>query len=176
MFKQNEKTEAKRCFLKCDCMRFSPAEISTINTVNSQKYIEITRENSVISLLFSYLDLNFDVLQAATGNRYADSNDMKLVILGPIGLFSIYKLTASWRKHREDISHAHIISVLYELLTSAIGSDDLSIGFDRCRDSRENDLLINKNIKGKLILEFFFGIFSVLLNTNKKLFTVWDFK
>ena len=36
-------------------------------------------------------------------------------------------------KHLQDISHAHIVSLLYKLITSARGSDDLSIGFDRDR-------------------------------------------
>ena len=73
-------------------------------------YIYIPRGNSVISLLNSYLDLNFDVLQDATNNRYADGNDIRLVNFGPIGLFSKYKLTTSSGKHLEDISHAHIVS------------------------------------------------------------------
>ena len=72
MFKLSEKYEIGRKILKCDFIRLSPSEISTINTPNSQKYINIPREDSVISLLNSYLELNYDVLQAATGNRYPD--------------------------------------------------------------------------------------------------------
>ena len=75
MFKLNEKYEVDRSILKCDYIRYSPAEISTINTANSQIYNILPREDSVISLLNKYLDLNFDVLHAATGNRYADGND-----------------------------------------------------------------------------------------------------
>ena len=37
-------------------------------------------------------------------------------------------------KDLEDISQAHIISLMYKLITSAKDSDDLSIGFDRSRD------------------------------------------
>ena len=47
----------------------------------------------------SYLDLNFDVLKAATDGRYADNDDIRLVNLGPIALFSAYKLTTSTDKH-----------------------------------------------------------------------------
>ena len=82
-------------------------------------------------MINSYLDLNFDVLHAATNNRYADNNDIRLDNLGPIALFSIYKLTTSSGKHLEDINHAHIVSLMYRLITSARGSNDLSIGFDR---------------------------------------------
>ena len=83
MFKLNEKYKVKRSILKCEYIRCSPSEISTINTANSHIFFGIASENSVISLLSSYLDLNFDVLSAASGNRYADGNDISLVNLGP---------------------------------------------------------------------------------------------
>ena len=150
MFKLNEKYEINRDILKCDYIRYSPSEISTINTANSQVYINIPREDSVISLLNSYLELNFDVLHAAApNNRYADGNDIRLVNLGPIALFSNYKLTSSSGKHLENIDHAHIVSLMYKLLSSSKGSDDLSIGFDRDRTRRRNELTNNKNIRGK---------------------------
>ena len=80
MFKLSENYEIDRRILKCDYIRFSPAEISTINTANSQTYINIPREGSVISLLNNYLELNFDVLKAGTNNRYADAEDIRLAI------------------------------------------------------------------------------------------------
>ena len=95
MFKLSEKYSINRDILKCDYRRYSPSERSTINTPNSQVYINIPREDSVIALLNSYLELNFDVLQAATNNRYVDGNDVRLVNLGPIALFSNFKLTTS---------------------------------------------------------------------------------
>ena len=84
MFKLNQKYEINRDILKCVFIRYSPSEISTINTANSQVYNIIPREDSVISLLNSYLELNFDVLHAATNNRYVDVNDITLVNLGSI--------------------------------------------------------------------------------------------
>ena len=88
MFKLSENYEVDRRILKCDYIRYSPAEISTINTANSQIYINIPREDSIISLLNSYIELNFDVLRADNSNRYVDTNDIRLVNLGPIALFS----------------------------------------------------------------------------------------
>ena len=149
MFKLSENYEIDRRILKCDYIRYSPAEISTINTANSQIYINIPREDSVISLLNSYLELNFDVLHAVDNTRYVNGNNIKLVNLGSIALFSNYKLTTSSGKHLEDISHAHIVSLMYKLLTSSKDSDDLSIGFDRNHDKRQRELTNNKNIKGK---------------------------
>ena len=97
----------------------------------------------------SYIEIKFDVLQAATDNRYVDANDIRLVNLGPIALFSSYKLTTSSGKHLEEISHAHIVSLMYKLLTLSKDSDDLSFGFNRNRDKRKRELTNNKNIKGK---------------------------
>ena len=96
MLKLSENYEVDQKFLKCDYIRYSPAEISTINAANSQIYINTPREDSVISLLDSYLELNFDVLQAVTDNRYVDANDIRLVNLGPI----IHSLIKSYQ-HRQ---------------------------------------------------------------------------
>ena len=149
MFKLSEKYSINRDILKCDYIRYSPSEISTINTPNSQVYINIPTEDSVISLLNSYLELNFDVLHAATNNRYVDGIDIRIVNMGPIALFSNYKLTTSSGKPLENIDHAHIVSLMYKLLTTSKGSDDLSIGFDRDRGRRQRELTNNKTQKGK---------------------------
>ena len=149
MFKLSEKHEVDRKILKCDYIRYSPSEISTINTPNSQIYINIPREDSVISLLNSYIELSFDVLKAATSNRYADADDIQLINLGPIALFSNYRLTTSSGKHLENIDNAHIVCLMYKLLSSSRDSDDLSIGFDRSRDRRKREVNNIKTQKGK---------------------------
>ena len=149
MFKLNEKFEVKRNILKCDFIRFSPAEISTINTANSKIYNIILREFSVIFLLKSYIELDFVVLHTASGNRYADGNEIRLVNLGSIALFSYCKLTTSSGKHIKDISYAHIVSLMFKLIKSNRGSDHLSNGFNRDRNRRQRELTNEKNIKGK---------------------------
>ena len=55
MFKLSENHEVDRRILKCDYIRYSPAQISTINTANSEIYINIPRDDSVNSLLNSYI-------------------------------------------------------------------------------------------------------------------------
>ena len=149
MFRLSEKYQIDRRILKCDFIRYSPSEISTINTANSQIYINIPREDSLISLLNSYIDLNFDVLNATTNNRYADGAVIWLINLAAIALFSNFRLTTSSGKHLENIDHAHKVSLMYKLLTSSRDSDDLSIGFDRDRNKRKRELNNNKNIKDK---------------------------
>ena len=49
-------------------------------------YVNVPRKYSVISFLICCFDFNFDVLHAATGNRFADANDIRLVNLGPLSL------------------------------------------------------------------------------------------
>ena len=161
MFELNENYEVYRSNLKCDYIRYSSSEISTINTANSQIYINIPRRDSVISLLNCYVALNFDVFYAASSDTYRDGSDIRLVNLGPIALFTKYKLRTSSRKHLEDTRRAHIVSVMYKLTTSAKDTDDLSFGFDRDRDRRQRELNKNKNKKGKyhvrIMLKDFFG-------------------
>ena len=149
MFKLNENYEVDRRILKSDYIRYSPAEISTTNTPKSQIYFNKPREDSVISLLNSYLDLDFEVIKRADNSRYANGNDIRLVNLGSTDLFSNFKLTTSSGKHLEDINHSHIISLMYKLITSSKDSKALFIGFDRSRNRRKDDLAPYKNIKGK---------------------------
>ena len=152
MFKLNEKHEINRNILKCDYIQYSQSETSTLNTASSQGFINISRHYSVISLLNTYLDLKFDVLHVATGLRYADGNDIRLINLGPIALFSNYKLTRSSGKHLEDISHAHIVSLMQKFVTISRVGNDLSNGFDRKRDGRQQELTNDKTQKGKFHL------------------------
>ena len=149
MFKLIEKYEINGNISKGEHKRYSPGEICTINTANCQIYIKIIREDSVISLLKSYLDLSFDVLHAVTVNKYVDINDIRLFNLRPVALFSNFKLTTSSGKHLEDINFAHIVYLMYKLLTSNKGSDDLSLGFERGSGRRQRECTNNKNVNEK---------------------------
>ena len=73
---------------------------------------------------------------------------MKLVNLGPTASFSTYNLTTSSGNHFEDVSHAHIVSLMYKLITSSRWSDDLSIGFYRNRLREQQELTNNKKKNG----------------------------
>ena len=154
MFKLNENYEVYRKILKQEYVRYLLAETSTINNHDSQIYINISREDSNISLLNSYLDLNFDVIERIDNSRHGNGNDIQLVNLRSIALFSSFKLTTSSGKHLEYNNHAHIVSLMCELISSSRGSDGLSICFDRDRNRRRNQLTNNEIIKGK----YHFGI------------------
>ena len=96
-----------------------------------------------------------------------DGDDIRLYILLPISLFSIYKLTLSSGKHLEEINHAHIACSMYKLITSSKGSDDLSIDSDRDCNRRQRELINNKYIKGKYHVTIMLKVIF-LLNTKKK--------
>ena len=117
-------------------------------------------------MLNSYLDYNFDVVHATTKNRFVDGNDIRLINLGSIALFSNYKLTTSSRKHLEDISHADIVSLMYKVRTSAKKTEYLSNGFAHDRVKRQRELTKNKNRKKNTTSEGIQKILLVLLNTN----------
>ena len=120
-----------------------------MNTHKSQIFINFPRQDSVIYLVKSYFDLNFDVIKKDVISRYSNGNEIRLIYQGPITLFSNSKLTTSSGKHLEDISHTHVVSLMFNLLTSSKVSDDFSIGFDRDRGRRKNEMNNNKDINGK---------------------------
>ena len=161
MFRLNENFEIDRRNLKCENIRYSHAETSTINTPNSQIFITLPIEGSVTSLINSYLDLNFEVIKKTDDSRYANGDAIRLVNLGPIALFSNFKLTTSSGKHLREISHAHLVLLMYKLIISSEDDDDLSIGFDHSRNRRKDELSLTKNKRGKyhlrILLKDVFG-------------------
>ena len=72
----------------------------------------------------------------------------------PIAVFSNISLKTSSGKHLEDNNNAHIVFLLYNRITSAKESDNLSIGFDRYRGRRRDELTEIRNIKGKFHVRF----------------------
>ena len=75
-------------------------------------------------------------------------------------------MTTSSGKHFEDVSHAHIISLMYELVISAEVTDDLSVGLDRHRNRRQQELTNNKE-KVISILELCSSMSSALQRVKK---------
>ena len=82
-------------------------------------------------------------------------------------LYSNFKLTTSSGKHLEDVSHTHIVPLMYKLITSSKDSDDISIGFDRNRGRRQDELTETKNVKKSFILKLCSKTSLVLQNVKK---------
>ena len=100
-------------------------------------------------MLNSYFELKFAFVKRADNSSYANGNNIRLVILGPIALFSKIMLTTSSGKHLEDFSHAHIASSIYKLISNAKDTYDFSLGFDNRCDRRRDELTGNENVKRK---------------------------
>ena len=67
-----------------------------VNGDNVQIFIDIPIEDGHISLKGSYLEFDFNVThKAGAHTRYADGDHTRLVNLGPVALFNIYRLTSS---------------------------------------------------------------------------------
>ena len=80
MFELNKKYEVERRILKCNYIRYSPEETSTTNTpLVKHKYLFITQEKLVVSLVNSYPEINFDITKKADISSYAIGNDKRLV-------------------------------------------------------------------------------------------------
>ena len=173
MFKLNQNYKNDSKILKCEHIRYIPAETSIINTPNSQICFNIARGDSNISLLNSYLELNFEFVKKADNSRYANGNDIRLVNLAPIALFSNFDMTTSSGKLLEYVSYPHIVSLLYKLMSSAEDFDDLSIGLGRDRGRRQQELTNNKNIKAKFHLRIMLkGIFAFAECQQKAIYSL----
>ena len=94
-------------------------------------------------MLKRYLDLKFEVIKRIDISTDVNDNDIRLVNLGSIALSSNFKLTTSSGKRLEDINNAHIVSLMYKLITNSKNSDDLSIGLDRIRNRTKDELAQN---------------------------------
>ena len=82
----------------------------------------------------SYLDFKFEVIKKTDITRYGNGIDVMLINVGPIAFFSSFKKTTSSGEHPEDNSQAHIVSLMYKLLTNAKDSSDLCVGFHQDRE------------------------------------------
>ena len=114
------------------------------------------REDWASSLKDSYLEVDFKVTHKAGAHvRYAGSNHIGLVNLGPIALFNKYRLTSSSGKEIEEIYNAHVICLMHKLISSSRDSDDLSNGFHRSNEARQRELTNNKTTKGLYLVRIY---------------------
>ena len=77
--------------------------------------------------------------------------DIRLVNLSALDLFGKYKRKTSSAKHLEEFSHAHFVSLIWKLITSARDTDVLSIGFDWDRFRRQREST-NKKIREEEVM------------------------
>ena len=110
----------------------------------------------------SYPELDFNTTHRAGAHaRYPDGDHIRLVNLGPVAVFSKYRLTSSSGKELNELDNAHVICLMHKLISSSRNSDDLSIGFHRSNVAREREVTNNITTKGiyhvRIYLKDIFG-------------------
>ena len=121
----------------------------------------------------SYLELENNVTHTAGGQiRKRDGDHKGLINLGSNALRSEYTLTNSSASEKEKNYIAHNIFLMYKLILTSTGSDNLSIGFHRSITNCEQELTDNKTTKGKyqvrLDLKAVFGLAEHQQNATHK--------
>ena len=95
----------------------------------------------------SFISVELEVLKN-DDTRYADGDQISLVIFGPVASFSEAKLTTSSGKHLEKVDNLHPLHLLYKFLTSTQQTSQLMCGFEESTTIRRQELTINKTEKG----------------------------
>ena len=83
MFKLSAFQKIEKSILSCDYNRYLLESLIQTDTVFIQVLIDKAGEDSVISIIDSFLKLNFDVVIAADNRAYTADNDINLVDIGP---------------------------------------------------------------------------------------------
>ena len=104
-FERDEKIS--RCDYTCELTIFKLLYIKVI-----LNFFETPREDSVISVNYFQLELDFDVLNIG-GGRCGDAQDIDLVKLHLGALSSEYKLTTTTGRQSTIITNAHLICSMH---------------------------------------------------------------
>ena len=106
---------------KSKIIKFKANNPATMNTVNTNTNIILSREENHLNMHDSYLELEF-VASDNVGGVFGDKANMRLVNYGMMALFSSVKLETSGGRTIEYIDHCHPNLLMYKLLTS---TDDM---------------------------------------------------
>ena len=135
---KNTKTLSRELY-KSDFYRYIPNSLATVNNNNSNISIHIPREDTYISLQISYILIDFEVTHD-DNTRNIDGNEISLVNLGPIALFSEAKITTHSGKYLEKLEKLHTVSLMHKLLSSCHDTTDLLYDFDSNIARRREEL------------------------------------
>ena len=100
MFNLSRKHIVDRPILKCDYIRCNPPSINLVKGENNQIFIDVPKRDSANRLKDSYLESDFSVTRGGHV-RCVDDDHIRLVNLGPIGMFNEYRLPSSKGKLME---------------------------------------------------------------------------
>ena len=85
-------------------------------------------------------------------------------------------MPSSSGKEIEETENAHVICLLYKLISSSRHSDDLSIALHRSFEARERQLSITQKTKGNYHVRIFCKMFFVSQDIKIIILTIWVIK
>ena len=122
---------------KSKIIKYKPNNLATMNTVNTNNIIILNREENLLNLRDSYLEIEFVVSDDACG-VFANNADIRLVDYGMIALFSSVKFETSGGRTIEYIDHCHPNLLMYKLLNCT--DDEYENSFVRDQGNRDSQL------------------------------------
>ena len=125
---------------KSKIIKYEPNNLATMNTINNNINIILSREENHLNLHDSYLEIEFVVSDDA-GVVFANDANIRLVNYGMMALFCSIKLETSGGRTVEYIDHCHPNLLMYKLITS-IG-DEYESGFVRNQGNRDSQLEVD---------------------------------
>ena len=116
-------------------IKYKRNNLPTMNTVNTNINIIVNREENRLKWRDSYLEIEFVVLDDASG-VFANDANIRLVNYGLIAYFSSVKLETSGGTTIEYVDHCHPNLLMFKLLTST--DDEYESGFVRNQGNRDS--------------------------------------
>ena len=99
-------------------MKYKPNNLAMMNTVFTKINIILKREENLLKIRDSYLEIEFVVSDNA-GGLFAIYGNIRLVNYGMMALFSSVEIETSSGRTIEYIDHSHPNLLMYKFLTSA---------------------------------------------------------
>ena len=118
MFKLIVTCEIGRPILTWDYIRFLLASWEGKNAPEKQ-FSVVPRQNTRLSSTSSFSELVFEVVFLDNEPTYAEADDIRQVKMCHVVLFSGFILTTKSGKGLENIGHAHVVLLMYNLLNNS---------------------------------------------------------
>ena len=122
---------------KSKIIKYTPNNLAAIKTANTNINIILNREENLLNIHDSYLEIEFVVSNNA-GGVFANDANIRLVNYDMMAIFSSVKLVTSCGRKIKYIDPCHPNLLMYKLLTST--DDEYESGFVRNQGNRDSQL------------------------------------
>ena len=114
-FELGNKITVELSISECDCIRYTPHSLKSVQEGFYKKCNNMPREDSAVSSKDNILEIEFKRKHKSCIALYADVDRKNLVILGKNAFFGKHNLTSSTGKEMEQFENAHMESLMYKL-------------------------------------------------------------